>query len=130
AIPHRARAEQVEVERRPILSDLVPDEAHQLGEHPFDQRGVVFAVVRMAAVLQLAWVLLQIMERHVTAGIEVVEAGGEIVILWTEPAHELVSPVDDGPEEAAPRKVRGAVSAPALLELRVPSALGPVRPGR
>ena len=60
-----ARAKQVEIERRPIVAEFVPNQNMQFEQHPLYQPWIVGGVARMTQVFQFAGILYQIVEGHI-----------------------------------------------------------------
>src|SRR5690606_5931110 len=62
AVPHLARAEQVQTERPPVIAQLALDQCVQLPEHALDHGRVVPRVIGMPEVLQLPGIFGQVVE--------------------------------------------------------------------
>ena len=73
----------------------------------------------MAEVLQFAWVIRQVIQRHVGVGVEILDRLWIAVLLGAEPPNELVLSIYHGAIERPPAEVGSAVFFAGFREPRV-----------
>jgi hypothetical protein len=70
AVLRLPRTEQIKIERPRVVSDLVLDERMQLVQQARDESTIVPWMIRIPDVLQLAWIVDEVIERDITRRVQ------------------------------------------------------------